>query len=915
MTFRPVCLLLVLLAGLFGAEPSHADTPMLGLGPLPNSGEQAKQSMPDRSQRVVRALACGDELSFLVGIDIGKSKGSWPLSHLIAKSAHLARSTEGCEASESLSLDWGSQVVLDGKERFKGGHGYWTDWMNAGGVGQPPSPVQAKGFANLIQGVYDHRFGDACRNTAIADGIRVVLRVSPACLMRQISVVINDERLGRWEYEEKDGLLELVPLDPGTTNLLCLTELRLSAKGDWDMSVTDYTRLAFFFEQARSLHPQLLNWSDAAMMKLDTQLLTLRDGPARGSYSVLWSCGNSDSKTGTAAEHVGGSDYDAAVSSSTGEGGRSALETLLRWLAFLAIVIVVVITAGAAAGMLAGGAAGLASGTAVAIMAGGGVIAVVLAAGEVRIQETENHLFMQNSAKYLKNKRMLGELAALGLEEKAKELRENNEQVRQWLLSRMARVASEDFIEYNSKPYARLTHNALLNLADFSCTGQSPAILDVATHHVDRCPAEDRAVETAAMAVLDLSAAKVAVGSMQSRRIVPYRRLVEENMRYRDEWRTEPDATWNPPKRLLDLGGGSDHLLAALQFWTGQTVHGPHRLASRDSLRQMLWYATSRYRPSALILDLAIDKSAPMEQTFRHAGWEHYSSGPRWLLTAGGDSTGHANGVEVLGGWFFVAAGPGNDRGVGVPTTLIVHTADRCVDQPHSEQCPWPQSWTSGRQDTYRDFLRFEGRKEGWGKDEETLMQSFSSNRCVSGRFACGLRLEIPKTVAACLGGSSTVGSGEVRFLSSADCAVYRDEDGVADNDFYLAVFGSGCSGSAASSCKWGFLEVVEATQFGSLDAYRSRFLSSNAGNFSTWGSSDGGDRLTMTSVGSGGDVGFTPSKETFGHECRACGSAITHVGGSAFEIRHPNRPNQSVIVDLNDALAPKREGVGVSLD
>lgn len=915
MTARSLCSLLVLLAGLISAGALHADTPVLGLGPLPTNGEHAKQSMPDRSQRVVRALACGDELSFLVGIDIGQSSGRWPLSHLIAKAAHLSGSTEGCQASESLSLDWGGQVTVDGEERFKGGNGYWIDWMNAGGVGQPLNPVQARVFANLIQAVYDQRFGEACKNTAIAEGSGVVLRVSPACLMRQISVVINHERLGRWEYEEKDGSLELVPLDPGTSKLPCLTELRSSAKGDWDMSVTDYTRLAFYFERARSLHPQLWSLSDAAMMKLDSQLLTLRDGPAREQYSVLWSCGNSDSKTGTASEHVGASDYDAVAATSTGGGGRSALETFLRWLAFLAIVIAVVITAGAAAGMLAGAAAGLASGAAVAVVVGAGVVAVVLASGEVRIQETENHLFMQNSAKYLKNKRMLAELEVLGLEDHAKGLRNHNEEVRQWLLRRMARVASEDFIEYNSKPYARLTHNAILNLADFSCAGQSPAFLDVATHHVDRCPAEDRAVETAAMAVLDLSAAKVAVGSMQSRRIVPYRRLVEENMRYRDEWRTKPEEDWNSPKRLLDFGGGSDHLLAALQFWTGQTVHGPHRLASRESLGQMLWHATSRYRPSALILDLAIDKSSPMEQTFRHAGWEHYSSGSRWLLTAGGDSTDKANGVEILGDAFFMPAGPGNDRGVGVPTTLIVHTADRCIDQPQSDQCPWPPSWTAGRQDTYRDFLRFEGRKEDWGKDEETLMQSFSSNRCVSGRFACGLRLEVPESVAACLGSPSTLGNGEVRFLSSADCAVYRDEDGQTSNDFYLAVFGSGCTGSTSRSCKWGFLEMVEATQFESLGAYRSQFLSANSGHSGAWGNSDGSDRLTMASVGSGGDVGFTPASENFGHECRACGSAITHAGGAAFEIRHPNRPNQSVIVDLNDALAPKREGVGVSLD
>ena len=869
-----------------------ADTPLLSFGQdPPATGNDAIAGMDRRAALVVDALACGDELTFLNKIDHGRLSGDWPVGHLIAKAAYLARTQVTCVDGEPISRYWGSQMgIINSKE----GKALWDRFLDVGGENVPAGArtIPAMLFAEFVQKAYDIRFGPACKGVVRigrADDVRIEL--TPACLMRQIAVVITDERLGRWKYSPNDdGGLDLMPVSPGTTGLPCATELRGTGEGDWDMKVTDYTRLTHLLDDARASHPGLEADADAAMLKLENDLLTLRDGPATESYGVLWSCGNPDNRSGSAEEHIGAADYDRDVERSVSDDGPSLLEKLLKWLAFFALAVIVIVTVGGAIGMLAGGAAAAGVGTTAVVAAAGVGLILLLGGSETRIQETENHLFMQNSAKYLQNKRMLAELTGSGGRYDTSQLERDNRDVREWLLRRLSRVAREDFIEYNSKPYARLSHMAILNLADYACS--SAGIRDL--HHAGadaflHCHEDDQAVQTAAAAVLDLSAAKAAVGSSQSRRIVPYRRLVDENMRYRDHWRRTETEAFNEPKRVMDLAGGSDHLVAALQFWTGATEHGPGAMASNESLEQMLWHATSRYRPHPLILDLAIDKSLPMEQTIRHAGAEHYSSGPRWLLTAGGDSTAKANGVEIFGDAFFIPAGSKKDRGVGVPTTLMAHTKG------------------AGRQDTYRDFLRFEGREEDWGNDDQTVLQSFSSNRCVSGRFACGLRLEIPAPIAQCLERSTPIhaGGGTVRFLSSADCAPYGHDIG---NDFLVAVYGASCQKGDGESCAWGFLEVAEAITYqGSIDRYRERFLARNAANIQAWGASNGDAPLRIRPEGANNDITFTPSEEDFGHDCRACGSALTHVADTHFRIGHPKWVGTFIDIDLSDPLHPRR--------
>src|SRR5262249_40265161 len=144
-------------------------------------------------------------------------------------------------------------------------------------------------------------------------------------------------------------------------------------------------------------------------------------------------------------------------------------EKLWHFLRWLLIIAAIAYAVGLIIGALAG--VGGAVATAAAFAA---TWAFVLAVGFVTvwtggIEETEDHLFMQNSSKYIKNKLMLAELRQSGDHKGFDKVADENEDVREWLLKRMHRVVKGDFVEYNARPYSRLSHQAILNLLDFAC--------------------------------------------------------------------------------------------------------------------------------------------------------------------------------------------------------------------------------------------------------------------------------------------------------------------------------------------------------------------------------------------------------------------------------------------------------------
>jgi hypothetical protein len=295
--------------------------------------------------------------------------------------------------------------------------------------------------------------------------------------------------------------------------------------------------------------------------------------------------------------------------------------------------------------------------------------------------ETENHLLMIETCRYLGNQLQLVRTGNAHFDNKTNGLRD-------WLLGHLQRLAKHDFLEFNSRPYARLSVHAILNLHEF---------------------AHDDEVRTAAQIVLDYVTVKFAVSSNRWRRVGPFRRL-------RD--RTNSAEANN--ELLMDSDG--DPMTGFFMTYTG--------LANRDGIPDN-WFPDSwsfnaiiaglaAYRPPPAAYILAMTRQPPMQHRFYHGkrprlraspdiadgGVEIYYKSPSFLLTAGG---------------MFLNSGYGSD------------------DLPINDfaQCAIPQSLTlvPTRSDLkFVDLIRFDPYPD-W-RDGVTTG--------VDRGFACGSNLRIP---------------------------------------------------------------------------------------------------------------------------------------------------------------------------
>ncbi|MBF0432073.1 MAG: hypothetical protein HQK83_12385 [Fibrobacteria bacterium] len=130
-------------------------------------------------------------------------------------------------------------------------------------------------------------------------------------------------------------------------------------------------------------------------------------------------------------------------------------------------------------------------------------------------QETENHIFMIESARYLTNQfiwqnvRDLSEIFTLkdSLIQRNVVLKNDDGVLYQLLLKKMQQIVKSGFFEFNAKVYQRFTLHALNNLYSFS---------------------KDSLIKVAAACVLDYSSIKFAFQSAYSIRLGPYRRSAEK---------------------------------------------------------------------------------------------------------------------------------------------------------------------------------------------------------------------------------------------------------------------------------------------------------------------------------------------------------------------------------------------------
>ena len=885
-----------------------------------STGKQASDTIRGRGQLLHESMSCGNEFDFALGFSRSSRYGNngyapdpnsaqWPITLMLGKAARLI----------ALGDHSSCFAVLDSN----GVNAAWGPLTKSGNAGSDsPAGVVNRVYHDLYDSI-DGVTAPACAGVATdqKDGTVGVL-LTDACLARQIRAVVTDPGNGPWKVEWDNAGPPfpasgptVTPELPGTSagKLPCLSELKTKVKGldgDWDMGVIQYTRLtSLLYRYGRASLPdgQDIN---AAIDVLNRRFLTLRSSPdqgatAREEFNLVTSCGNLPNQFGSAIDTVNGSGADPATdrySQAANDAlGKSFWDDLFRFLA--AVLTVAAIAAGAAlagavAGIIAGAlGTGLAVAVGVAAVVGLGVFITFAFGG---IQETENHLLMQNSSRYIKNKLMMAELSAEGARKDFDTISDLNEDVRTWLLDRLQRIAKEDFVEYNAKPYNSFSHASLLNLIDYACDvswdyDASKFINNSDTH----CDPKDQAIVTAASAVLDLSAAKDAVGSLEGRRFIPYRRLAEENYDY------------YTGRSMLELIAGADNQLAALQIWTGQMRHSPDGKAGTGTFGDLAWYSTSHYRPDPMILDIALDKSTPREQQYRHHTRERYASGNGWLITAGGTDEGPAQGFRSALGFTLylpISGDVTNDQGVGVPTTLMT-TALIAGANGNPE----------GRA-RIQQFLRFEGNKKDWGLLDQGTgpnglntgkpLWSFSDNNCVAGSFACGLTMRMPSDFddATCRTKNVT---RNFFIVDSTKCASFNANDKSGEKDIFIAIF--------RSSQGWGFFEVAQQNAYGrSIDAYANAVTAQNSGRFDSWNSAGSGDSVEYFAVTQNRLLKFKPKDEDFGADRRACG-VVNHESGARLTISNVPAAQQGaclsvgprIFIDLNDAKNPIRRGEG----
>jgi hypothetical protein len=198
----------------------------------------------------------------------------------------------------------------------------------------------------------------------------------------------------------------------------------------------------------------------------------------------------------------------------------------------------------------------------------------------------------------------------------------------------LQRVAKHDFLEFNARPYQRLSLHALFNLHEF---------------------ARDRSIRTAAQILLDYVMVKFTISSCRQRRISPFRRLKENtnSLTKHNEFFRE------------NIGG--DQVLSFFYVYVGPTDRDgsplsfyPDGLAYNSVIAGL-----SAYRPPPAAYILAMTRWGPAQHRLYHGrrpqlheadedadgAVEIYFRSPSFLLTAGGMWLNSGYGPDELPPW------------------------------------------------------------------------------------------------------------------------------------------------------------------------------------------------------------------------------------------------------------------------
>jgi hypothetical protein len=274
----------------------------------------------------------------------------------------------------------------------------------------------------------------------------------------------------------------------------------------------------------------------------------------------------------------------------------------------------------------------------------------------VDIPETENHVLMIGTARYLTNQLLYQRTQDASFDNRRNgNPNDSRPSCMEQLLNLLRNYLRNDFAEYNAKPYQEETRDALLNLCTF---------------------AYDVEVRLAAQMVLDYISAHISVSSNDLRRMVPFRRRNED--KYVAQLVDQPGVMGVP---LLD-GPGADPITTQFALLAGNTR--AYRTYSSWSIgsgfaAELVQGALSSYRLPPSIHDLFINdlhrryfqrihRRTMLEEPGQQRNCENkeiYGGSPSYLITAGGKPATYV--IPGFLGFGFKA----NNLGVAVTTSFI----------------------------------------------------------------------------------------------------------------------------------------------------------------------------------------------------------------------------------------------------
>lgn len=679
------------------------------------------------------------------------------------------------------------------------------------------SPSSEDLMTRLIAKIALINLNSGCPNPRqVAEGETDPLRcnLDRDCLTTQVNLVLNtlaDKPLPQLGTDDPCGFLG-------------------KYEGDYDVGLRGLIWILTNFPPAQDNPPSQHSkgLSPEVYKKVRDKMLTV-DGaspyePDGYSYHVT-NCGNKEHRSGSPAERA--AQYEAYKKACEALGANCSPQDyhddsdscFSNWLCSLAVILLVILAvalpivaaAAAAAAAVATGIIAAVEYTiaAVATVAAVAAVVAVPALLGARLPETENHVLMIESSRFLINNLMRRDLNCTDptltsvcdpeVYPGSSELFDNERNgMVDWLLEYLQTTMREDFVEYNSRPYQRYAGVAIQNLYDMACALENP------------CSPGNLRVKTAARIVLDYIAAKFSVSSSTLKRLAPYRRKLEF--------------------KVLVPGQDDDHYQGLLNLFSNHADYQTMRFAMLMGMRdippceeltddhicttvldngwiELLLTAVSPYTVPAPLNDIlslraVIPGGDPAYgvltgcngylQHYHHAGTEIYYCARTYLLSAGGIETGPA--YKVLG-----LFGNEDDHGLALPTLLM----------PHGVGTQWT------------DFIRFEG-------NGVSGVEQNSPNLCVDRGFACGVNPVLPDAYKdpAC-----HQLDGDWHFIDARLCPAVHAE-------FYVAYYERDCSSLDVSgkikcinngALKFGMLEVRDSSGLG-FDTFKARVKSQNAG-------------------------------------------------------------------------------------